>query len=132
MRDRSRLPSWAMPGRLPAPAALAAGVLLLLVPPPAAQALDGPTLRAKLTREMRLAGPFAGAYVRDLESERRLFADDEDIARIPASVTKLFTTSATLLRMGPDARLVTTVAGGGALTPDGTWGGDLYLQGAGD
>jgi len=34
--------------------------------------------------------------------------------------------------MGPDTRLVTTVAGAGALTPDGTWGGDLYLQGAGD
>jgi D-alanyl-D-alanine carboxypeptidase/D-alanyl-D-alanine-endopeptidase (penicillin-binding protein 4) len=107
-------------------------VSLLLVTAPASWAYGGPALRAKLTREMRLAGPFAGAYVRALGSGRGLFADDEDVARIPASVTKLFTTSATLLRMGPDTRLVTTVAGAGALTPDGTWGGDLYLQGAGD
>jgi D-alanyl-D-alanine carboxypeptidase/D-alanyl-D-alanine-endopeptidase (penicillin-binding protein 4) len=121
-----------MPLRPPALVALAAGLVLLLGTAPGAQALGGPALRAKLTREMRLAGPFAGAYVRDVDTGQGLFADDEDVARIPASVNKLYTTSAALLRMGPDMRLVTTVAGGGALTPDGTWGGDLYLQGAGD
>jgi D-alanyl-D-alanine carboxypeptidase/D-alanyl-D-alanine-endopeptidase (penicillin-binding protein 4) len=121
-----------MPSRPSGLVALAAGLVLVLAATPAAQALDGPALAAKLTREMRLTGPFAGAYVRDLDTGRRLFAAREDVARIPASVNKLYTTSATLLRMGPDTRLVTTVAGAGALTPDGTWGGDLYLQGAGD
>ena len=121
-----------MASRPRASVGLLCALLLLLAAAPATSAYGGPALRAKLTREMRLAGPFAGAYVRDLQSGRGLFADDEDVARIPASVNKLFTTSATLLRLGPDTRLVTTVAGGGALTPDGTWGGDLYLQGAGD
>jgi D-alanyl-D-alanine carboxypeptidase/D-alanyl-D-alanine-endopeptidase (penicillin-binding protein 4) len=120
-----------MASRPRASVGLLCALLLLLAAAPAASAYGGPALRAKLTREMRLAGPFAGAYVRDLGSGRGLFAEDEDVARIPASVNKLFTTSATLLRMGPDTRLVTTVAGAGALTPDGTWGGDLYLQGAG-
>jgi serine-type D-Ala-D-Ala carboxypeptidase/endopeptidase (penicillin-binding protein 4) len=121
-----------MASRPRASVGLLCALLVLLAAAPATSAYGGPALRAKLTREMRLAGPFAGAYVRDLQSGRGLFADDEDVARIPASVNKLFTTSATLLRMGPDTRLVTTVAGAGALTPDGTWGGDLYLQGAGD
>src|SRR5688500_3374345 len=111
-----------MTSRPRASVGLLCALLLMLAAAPATSAYGGPALRAKLTREMRLAGPFAGAYVRDLQSGRGLFADDEDVARIPASVNKLFTTSATLLRMGPDTRLVTTVAGAGALTPDGTWG----------
>src|SRR5215210_6728010 len=104
--------------RLRPPAILGLLCALAAVPAaaPAASAYGGPALRSKLTREMRLAGPYAGAYVRDLDDGRRLFAEDEDVARIPASVNKLFTTSATLLRLGPDAHLVTTVAGAGALT----------------
>ena len=36
------------------------------------------------------------------------------------------------MRLGPSARLRTTVAGRGFLDPDGVWQGDLYLQGGGD
>jgi serine-type D-Ala-D-Ala carboxypeptidase/endopeptidase (penicillin-binding protein 4) len=109
---------------------LALGVLLAL--PGAAQAIDATTLQAKLTREMRHAGPFAGAYVRDLDTKSTLFMAKPDVARPPASVEKLYTTSTALLRFGPDATFQTTVAGSGFLDPDGVWRGNIYLRGGGD
>jgi serine-type D-Ala-D-Ala carboxypeptidase/endopeptidase (penicillin-binding protein 4) len=109
---------------------LALGVLLAL--PGAAQAIGATTLQAKLTREMRHAGPFAGAYVRDLDTKRTLFMAKPDVARPPASVEKLYTTSTALLRFGPDATFQTTVAGSGFLDPDGVWRGNIYLRGGGD
>ena len=117
---------------------LIAAVALLLAPAPAAQALDAATLRAVLAREMRATSAFSGAYVRDVDPAgaggpaSTLFAQNEDVARIPASVQKLYTTATALLRFGPDARLVTTVAGEGFLDPAGVWRGDLYLRGGGD
>jgi D-alanyl-D-alanine carboxypeptidase/D-alanyl-D-alanine-endopeptidase (penicillin-binding protein 4) len=110
--------------------ALALGLLLAL--PGAAQAISGPTLQAKLTHEMRRAGAFSGAFVRDLDTKRVLFASKPDVPRPPASVEKLYTTSTTLLRFGPDASFETTVAGSGFLDPDGVWRGNLYLRGGGD
>jgi D-alanyl-D-alanine carboxypeptidase/D-alanyl-D-alanine-endopeptidase (penicillin-binding protein 4) len=98
----------------------------------AAQAISTPTLRAKLTREMRYAGTFSGIFVRDLDTDRTLFASKADVARVPASVEKLYTTSAALLRFGPDATFPTSVAGRGFLDPDGVWRGDLFLRGGGD
>jgi D-alanyl-D-alanine carboxypeptidase/D-alanyl-D-alanine-endopeptidase (penicillin-binding protein 4) len=109
---------------------LALGVLLAL--PGVAQAIDAPTLQAKLAREMRHAGAFSGAYVRDLDTKRTLFMSKPDVARPPASVEKLYTTSTALLRFGPDATFQTTVAGSGFLDPDGVWRGDIYLRGGGD
>jgi serine-type D-Ala-D-Ala carboxypeptidase/endopeptidase (penicillin-binding protein 4) len=97
-----------------------------------AQAISTPTLRAKLTREMRYAGTFSGVFVRDLDTDRTLFASKADVARVPASVEKLYTTSVALLRFGPDASFPTSVAGRGFLDPDGVWRGDLYLRGGGD
>ncbi len=109
---------------------LALGALLAL--PGAAQAISAPTLQAKLGREMRHAGPFAGAYVRDLDTKRTLFMAKPDAPRPPASVEKLYTTSTALLRFGPDATFPTSVAGSGFLDPDGVWRGDVYLRGGGD
>ena len=97
-----------------------------------AQAISTPTLRTKLAREMRHAGVFAGIYVRDLDNGRTLYASKPDVARVPASVEKLYTTSTALLRFGPDATLPTTVSGSGFLDPDGVWRGNLYLHGGGD
>jgi D-alanyl-D-alanine carboxypeptidase/D-alanyl-D-alanine-endopeptidase (penicillin-binding protein 4) len=105
---------------------------LAVLPAGAASAISAPTLQAKLAREMRHAGGFSGAYVRDLDSERTLFAAKADAARAPASVEKLYTTASALMRFGPDATLPTTVAGRGFLDPDGVWRGDLYLRGGGD
>ncbi|HUR84940.1 MAG TPA: D-alanyl-D-alanine carboxypeptidase/D-alanyl-D-alanine-endopeptidase [Solirubrobacteraceae bacterium] len=91
-------------------------------------------LQAKLSREMRLAGPATGAYVRDLDSGEELFALRENVARIPASVEKLYTTSSAMLRLGPSATIDTTVVTD-ALAPVDALGvlhGDLVLVGAGD
>jgi D-alanyl-D-alanine carboxypeptidase/D-alanyl-D-alanine-endopeptidase (penicillin-binding protein 4) len=54
------------------------------------------------------------------------------VRRIPASVEKLYTTSALWLRLGPSVRLQTTVSGRGFEDPDGVWRGGLYLRGGGD
>jgi D-alanyl-D-alanine carboxypeptidase/D-alanyl-D-alanine-endopeptidase (penicillin-binding protein 4) len=113
-------------------AALACACSLLAAAAAPSQALDGTALRAKLSREMLHAGPLAGAYVRDLDSGTALYARKEDVARPPASVEKLYTTSTALLRFGADARLHTQVVATGALDPQGVWRGDLYLRGAGD
>jgi D-alanyl-D-alanine carboxypeptidase/D-alanyl-D-alanine-endopeptidase (penicillin-binding protein 4) len=97
-----------------------------------AQAISAPTLQAKLAHEMRRASTFSGIYVRDLDADRTLFQSKADVARVPASVEKLYTTSTALLRFGPDATMKTTVAGGGFMDPDGVWRGNLYLRGGGD
>jgi D-alanyl-D-alanine carboxypeptidase/D-alanyl-D-alanine-endopeptidase (penicillin-binding protein 4) len=47
-------------------------------------------------------------------------------------VEKLYTTVAVLSKLGPDARLTTTVVGAGHLGPGGVWHGNLYLVGGGD
>jgi D-alanyl-D-alanine carboxypeptidase/D-alanyl-D-alanine-endopeptidase (penicillin-binding protein 4) len=113
-------------------AALACACAALAAAAPSSQALDSTALQAKLSREMLRAGPLAGAYVRDLDTGTALYAHKEDVARPPASVQKLYTTSTALLRFGPAARLHTQVVATGALDPQGIWRGDLYLRGAGD
>jgi serine-type D-Ala-D-Ala carboxypeptidase/endopeptidase (penicillin-binding protein 4) len=113
--------------------ALACACAALAVAAPSSQALDASALRAKLSREMlRVRFPFAGAYVRDLDTGATLYARKEDVARPPASVNKLYTTSTALLRFGPQATLRTQVVASGTLDPDGVWRGDLFLKGAGD
>ena len=68
------------------------GLLATAAPP--ADALDATALRATLSREMLRGGfPLAGAYVRDLDTGTALYAHKEDVARPPASVEKLYTTS---------------------------------------
>jgi serine-type D-Ala-D-Ala carboxypeptidase/endopeptidase (penicillin-binding protein 4) len=114
-----------------APALLCACALLAAAAPPS-QALDTAALQARLSREMLRAGPFAGAYVRDLSTGTALFARRENVARPPASVEKLYTTSTALLRFGPAATLRTSVLATGALDATGVWRGDLYLRGGGD
>lgn len=117
-----------MRARLLALAALAC----LLAFAPAAQAITLPALQAKLTREMRLAGTFSGAYVRDLDTGQSVFARKADTARSPASVEKLYTTSTALLKLGPDATLPTAAVSSAALDAGGVLRGDLILKGGGD
>jgi len=108
------------------PALLAAG------PATAAQAYDVADLRAKLSREMQLAGGSSGALVRELDSGRTLYERRADVARVPASVEKLFTTSTALLRFGSGGTLATRVLTDGTVGPDGVLRGDVYLVGGGD
>jgi D-alanyl-D-alanine carboxypeptidase/D-alanyl-D-alanine-endopeptidase (penicillin-binding protein 4) len=111
--------------------ALAAGTLA----GPATQvaAADAPSvLRAALQRAMAAAGGRSGAYIYDESAQRPLFTVRADVARPPASVEKLYTSITALQRLGPDARLTTTVLGVGSKDEQGVWHGDLYLRGGGD
>jgi serine-type D-Ala-D-Ala carboxypeptidase/endopeptidase (penicillin-binding protein 4) len=102
-----------------------------LLPAGSAAAETLTAVQAKLTREMRLAGPSAGAVVRDLDSGRTIFALRADSQRVPASVEKLYVSAATLMRDGADARIPTRVLAE-AEPVAGVVEGPLYLVGRGD
>jgi D-alanyl-D-alanine carboxypeptidase/D-alanyl-D-alanine-endopeptidase (penicillin-binding protein 4) len=107
-------------------------VLVSLVPAAPAAAVDAQQLRARLTQDIRAAGASSGAYARDLDSGRDLVAVRAGTDRIPASVEKLYTTAAALLRLGPEGVLETTAVADGLLTDAGVLRGDLVLVGGGD
>ncbi len=88
-------------------------------------------LQRALDKTMGAAGPSSGAIVYDLDANRELYARREAVKRPPASVEKLWTTAALLLKLGPAATLHTTLLGTGHLRR-GVWHGDLYLRGGGD
>jgi D-alanyl-D-alanine carboxypeptidase/D-alanyl-D-alanine-endopeptidase (penicillin-binding protein 4) len=106
--------------------------LLVAVLAPAAEAA-GPaaTVRA-LDRQMNRAGAGAGAYVVDLDSGATLYSRRPDVPRIPASVNKLYTTSAALVRYGDEGQLTTEVVGDTEMDSSGVVKGNLYLRGGGD
>jgi D-alanyl-D-alanine carboxypeptidase/D-alanyl-D-alanine-endopeptidase (penicillin-binding protein 4) len=96
---------------------------------PAAQAASG--LAARLGAAMRSASSRSGAYVVNTATGRPVFHWRERTRRILASNTKLFTTSAALVRYGAAGTLGTEVRGTGEPV-DGVWKGDLFLRGGGD
>lgn len=81
---------------------------------------------------MAIAGASSGALVYDLTDSHALYSLRAARVRPPASVEKLYTSTAALMRMGPNTRLSTTVYGEGRLGADGVWEGNLYLRGGGD
>jgi D-alanyl-D-alanine carboxypeptidase/D-alanyl-D-alanine-endopeptidase (penicillin-binding protein 4) len=89
-------------------------------------------LQADIAHQMHMAGSTSGAVVYDYTAQRLLFAVRANDARPPASVEKLYTSTAALALLGPTARLSTTVLGTGSLGADGTWHGNLYVHGGGD
>jgi D-alanyl-D-alanine carboxypeptidase/D-alanyl-D-alanine-endopeptidase (penicillin-binding protein 4) len=117
-------------------AALGAAVVLAAGLPAGALAQSTPpaqqSLQNALNKGIAQAGGRDGAYVVDLTTGQALFAASPDVARLPASVQKLYTTSTALLRFGPTARLTTSIFGQGTRGPKGTWMGTLYLRGGGD
>ncbi|MCX6388310.1 MAG: D-alanyl-D-alanine carboxypeptidase [Solirubrobacterales bacterium] len=86
----------------------------------------------RLTAQLRAAGGSGSGYAVDLTSGRTIWARSENVPRTPASVTKLFTTSAALLKLGARARFETSVLRTASIAPDGTLSGDLWLKGGGD
>ena len=52
---------------------------------------------------MAAGGPYSGAYVVDLGTGQELYAARPDVARMPASVEKLYTSASALLLYGPEA-----------------------------
>ncbi len=109
--------------------------LLLLFGPTAAAAPSSRamrSLRAALKQDMGRIGGHSGALVVDLNTGETLYANAATVARLPASVQKLYTTTTVLARFGPNARLRTTVRGQGSLDTNGVWQGTIYLKGGGD
>jgi D-alanyl-D-alanine carboxypeptidase/D-alanyl-D-alanine-endopeptidase (penicillin-binding protein 4) len=101
--------------------------------PPAATAASNPrrALSRALTNGLSQAGNATGAYVVDLTTGQTLFSERAGTGRLPASVEKLYTTSTALLRLGPNANLLTRVLGVGTMS-QGVFTGTLYLKGGGD
>jgi D-alanyl-D-alanine carboxypeptidase/D-alanyl-D-alanine-endopeptidase (penicillin-binding protein 4) len=111
--------------------ALLAALLVAVLAPAAHAAGRAATIRA-LDRQMSKAGVGAGAYVIDLDTGATLYAKRPDVPRAPASVNKLYTTSAALDLYGPEGQLTTTVLGDTQPDDDGVVTGNLYLRGGGD
>jgi serine-type D-Ala-D-Ala carboxypeptidase/endopeptidase (penicillin-binding protein 4) len=88
-------------------------------------------LQAALGKAMGQAGPDSGALIYDLGSDSELYSLRPSVKRPPASVEKLWTTTALMLKLGPNERLHTSVLGTGSLR-NGVWHGNLYLRGGGD
>ena len=110
------------------------GAVLLALPaaPAAGQATPDVALGRSLANVMRSAGGGSGAFVYNATDRARVLALRHRTARVLASNTKLFTSAAALAQVGSAGTLPTDVRGVGALEPDGTWRGDLYLRGGGD
>jgi len=75
---------------------------------------------------------FWGIEVVSLADGRVLYSENADKLFIPASNTKLFTTSAALALIGPDYTCRTTVETHGTLDTHGRLNGNLVLVGRGD
>ncbi len=93
---------------------------------PAEQRLD-----SSLAKWLHIAGPSSGVVVYDLSDKTELYGEHPGYGRPPASLEKLWTTTAVLDRLGAAFRLDTTVLGAGHLS-HGVWHGNLYLHGGGD
>jgi D-alanyl-D-alanine carboxypeptidase/D-alanyl-D-alanine-endopeptidase (penicillin-binding protein 4) len=100
--------------------------------PAAAHAGGLAATRAQMAAQMASAGRGSGAYAVDLDTGRQIYAARPDVARTPASVNKLFTTSTALTLYGVDGHLTTRVLGDVGVDPAGVLIGNLYLRGGGD
>lgn len=113
-------------------------ILLLLLPVltvPAPRAAAQESVSARVGRAVEAKahkGVRFSAAVWDAATGERLYARQAHEARRPASVMKLATTAAALLRFGADHRLVTRVEAAGRPRADGTLAGDLTVRGGGD
>jgi D-alanyl-D-alanine carboxypeptidase/D-alanyl-D-alanine-endopeptidase (penicillin-binding protein 4) len=108
-----------------------AALLVVLLAPAAHAAGPAATVRA-LDRQMSQAGTGSSALVVDLDSGATLYARRADVPRIPASVNKLYTTSAAIALYGKEGTLTTEVLGDAQPDADGVVAGNVYLRGGGD
>jgi serine-type D-Ala-D-Ala carboxypeptidase/endopeptidase (penicillin-binding protein 4) len=102
----------------------------LATPAVASVSLSG--LQSDLTHQLGISGRRSSGYVYDISAKQAVFSVRDTAMRPPASVEKLYTATTALQRLGPTARLSTTVLGTGQLSPTGVWEGNLYLRGGGD
>ena len=80
---------------------------------------------------MARAGGPRGAYVVDIGTGERL-RRKADVARMPASVEKLYTSATAMLRYGAEGTLTTGAGRRRCRTTAGTIAGDVVLRGGGD
>jgi serine-type D-Ala-D-Ala carboxypeptidase/endopeptidase (penicillin-binding protein 4) len=120
------------PSAAPSPPSAAPSPPSAAPSPPSAATLEANrSLDGSLNLGMRRAGRYSGAYVVDLTANRTLYAKNGNTGRLPASVEKVYTTTAVLKGFGPHATLTTSVLGRGTQT-GGTFNGTIYLRGGGD
>jgi D-alanyl-D-alanine carboxypeptidase/D-alanyl-D-alanine-endopeptidase (penicillin-binding protein 4) len=105
---------------------------LALALAPGARAADLAATQGVLAREMARAGAASGAYVVDAGTGQQLYASRADVARMPASVEKLYTSATALLRYGAGGHLTTAVLSDGLPDETGAIAGDVVLRGGGD
>ena len=98
---------------------------------PAAMIGSTASLDRALSKDLRQAGGASSALVVDATTGQTLFSSSPNTARLPASVEKLFTTSAALFEFGSNGRFQTSVLGVGTMS-HGVFSGKLYLKGGGD
>ncbi|MGA7237430.1 MAG: D-alanyl-D-alanine carboxypeptidase/D-alanyl-D-alanine-endopeptidase [Bryobacteraceae bacterium] len=118
-----------------AKATLVLGLLLA-----AGQSVAQPAARASLARQIERAiaeSPVArsaawGIQATELPSGKTLFELNASHFFVPASNTKLFSTSLALTRLGPDFTFRTRVTAAAAPDANGVIDGDLRLVGGGD
>lgn len=90
------------------------------------------SLRRTLRRDLVKTTRHGSVVVYDQTTGRTLFSYAPNTGRLPASVEKLYTTTAALYEFGPQGQLHTRIDGVGTLSASGTWTGTLYLRGGGD
>ena len=73
-----------------------------------------------------------GAIIVSLTRGDTLYEQNPDAMMQPASTLKMYTSAVALDRFGPDFTFRTPVLREGAIGPDGTLAGNLYLRGVGD
>ena len=107
--------------------AIAALVACPALPQPFSKKIDA------LLRSSRASSRSAwGIRVVQLSSGKTLYDHNGDHWFVPASNTKLFSTSLALSRLGPDFRFETTIRATQPLDSAGRISGDLVLVGSGD
>lgn len=99
---------------------------------PAAHAATLAETKARLAPMVRNLPGATSVSIRESSTNTVLASRAPTAARIPASVTKLFTTSTALLADGPKAVLTTELRVDGTIDDAGVLGGDLIVRGAGD
>src|SRR5690606_35815548 len=72
-----------------------------------------------------------GFHVVDIEEDRVLLNENSDLAMVPGSIQKIYSTATVLDLLGPDYRFATPVYRNGDIV-EGTLEGDLVLVASGD
>jgi len=101
-------------------------------PATSALALSKAEVQQRIASALLKSGSSSGALVADLTADEPIYAARADLARVPASVEKLYTTATALGRFGSQARLSTELFSSGSLDENGLLSGDLILRGGGD